>query len=134
MANQFITIVMNGRTYRLSADHGDAIRYIDAADKLELIALLEEIKLQNSLSEVAVAKAISSSLAYSQRDIKKPAINTTHEASSSAERLSEGDVDRLMQRLIAEEQKNKKPPLTAIMFYKWALGIIAIIVVWVLVF
>jgi hypothetical protein len=54
MKQPTITFILHGTTYSLCASDTEAIRNISANDRQQLIALLEQIKYQESLSAAAV--------------------------------------------------------------------------------
>ena len=57
MDDPVITIVIEGRTYRLRAGHGEAISAVPSADRRQLIALLEAVKARDELAEEAIREA-----------------------------------------------------------------------------
>ena len=115
-----VIFIVNGNTYSLSAGDTQAIRAISAEDRRQLIALLEAIKEQERLSQAAVQAAAN------QVGIGSEATLTSAPSSPSPERLGGGDV--LMARLIMEETRNKKPPISSGSLYKW-LGVTLALVV-----
>ena len=117
-----VIFIVNGNTYSLSAGDTQAIRAISAEDRRQLIALLEAVKEQERLSQAAV-QAVAN-----QVGIGPEATLTSAPASPSPERLGGGDVDALMARLIMEEKRNKKPPISSGSLYKW-LGVTLALVV-----
>jgi hypothetical protein len=123
MKQPAVTFVVNNRTYSLSASDTEAMRNIPAADRQQLITLLEAIKVQDSLARAAVQAAAESVIAPSQAAIRAPETGnrTTHQ-DSKPERLGSGDVDALMARLILEEKQNQKPGLTKQGLYKVLVG------------
>lgn len=132
MEQPVITFIMNGKTYRLSADRPEAIRHIPKADREQLVVLLEAVKLQDDGSaapvpsvEVKVAMTAPAAM---------PANNITKVQSVKPERIGAGDVDDLMARLIMEEKRNKKPGLSQQTVYKWAGGILVFVLLLVLFF
>lgn len=132
MESSAITFIMNGKTYRISAADGDAIRQISKQDRTQLIDLLEAVKLQDRLAAAAVQQA---AVKAGVTGTGSASTNTVPEYQQvKPERLSSGDVDDLMARLIMEEKKNKKPGLTQQTIYKWAAGIIALVFLLVLFF
>ncbi len=134
MPESEITFIINGKNYRLSANNQEAIRQIPRQDREQLVALLEAVKIQHRLAASAVQQAaakvgvVDTAPNYAANEV---AANST---AIKPERLGKGDVDDLMARLIMEEKRNKKPGLTQQTIYKWAAGIIAVIVVLVLIF
>ena len=130
-----ITFVINGKTYSLRASDTQAIRDVPAADRRQLIVLLEAIKQQDVLAQAAVQSAvdrvqISTAIPLSgsenggSLDHKVP----------KPERLGSGDVDALMSRLIMEEKRDKKPALTSRGLVKWVVGLTGAIILLVLIF
>lgn len=106
-----ITLIINGRTYTLQPGMGEVIRAMPARDRGQLIELLEAVREQERLSRVAVDAATSS----------VPGTNAAAAMSSpKPERLGSGDVDALMARLVMEERRNRKPPVSRGSLYKWS--------------
>lgn len=98
-----ITVIVNGRTYTLSPGMSEAMRSMLPGDRGQLIELLEALREQERLSRAAVDAAAASAM-----------------ASPKPERLGSGDVDALMARLVMEEQRNRKPPISRGSLYKWS--------------
>ena len=109
---QPITFVISGRTYRLDPGMGDAIKAMPAEDRGQLLRLLEAVREQERLSRAAVDAAAASVLAGGG--------TTGVGASPKPERLGSGDVDALMARLVMEERRNRKPPISRGSLYKWS--------------
>ena len=110
-----ITFIVNGRTYRLEPGMGDAIRAMPAEDRGQLIRLLEAVRDQERLSRATVDAAAASLLSATA------AGGTAGAAPSpTPERLGSGDVDALMARLVMEERRNRKPPISRGSLYKWS--------------
>jgi hypothetical protein len=124
MEQPVITFIMNGKTYRVAADRPEAIRHIPKADRDQLVALLEAVKLQDDGSAVPVSPVDAKAVMTAQPTIPS---NNTNTQSVKPERIGKGDVDDLMARLIMEEKMNKKPGISTLTIYKWAAGIIAVI-------
>ncbi|MFT4823738.1 MAG: hypothetical protein ACI9DH_000933 [Halioglobus sp.] len=108
MNQSAITFIINGTTYRLSADDSSAIRSIPEADRAELVALLQAVQVQDVISKNAIDAATARMTAQMSRDQQIP----------KAERLGSGDVDALMARLVMEDKGSRKPELTKQGVYK----------------
>jgi len=139
MEQAIVTFIINGKTYSLRASDGEAIREIPSADRQQLIALLEAVKLQETLSHRAVQnaaqKAVDKTRIASQAATNgAKAGDTTERQDIKPERLGSGDIDALMSRLIMEEKRDKKPGLTTQGLVKWVAGLAAIIILLVLIF
>lgn len=126
-----ITFIINSTTYSLCAADTEAMSNIPAADRMQLIALLEALKSQNATSQEAVEKAVH----YATR--ATPAASVSSDSSYVAgqieqnvkpERLGAGDVDALMVRLAMEENRNKKQGLTKQGIYKGLAGFVAVVI------
>jgi hypothetical protein len=133
MNKSTVTIVINGNTYRLCASDGAAIRNMQAADREHLLELLEEVKRQDSLSQVAIEKAMSrtGSSPVSTASVAPGEGVTAYRGNASAD-LGKGDVDALMARLVFEEKNNRKPGLTRQTLYKVVGGFLLVVFVLVL--
>ncbi len=130
-----ITFIMNGETYRLRASDAKSIRDIPGADRQQLIALLEAIKLQDVLSRTAVQNAVDSVKVSTTTPLIRPENGGApdHQA-PKPERLGSGDIDALMARLVIEEKRDAKPGLTTQGLVKWVAGLAVAIFLLVLIF
>jgi hypothetical protein len=130
-----ITFIVNGETYRLRASDAKSIRDIPGADRQQLIALLEAIKLQDALSRATVQNAVDSVKISTTTPLSGPQNGgpLDHRA-PKPERLGSGDIDALMTRLIMEEKRDKKPGLTSRGLVKWVVGLTGAIILLVLIF
>ena len=116
-----IAFIIDGRTYSLRPTAGDAIRAMPAGDREQLLELLEAVREQERGSRAAVDAVV-------QRTRAVATGSGLAATSARPERLGSGDVDALMARLVMEEQRNRKPPLTRGSLYKWAgMGIVAVV-------
>lgn len=129
MKNAPITVVIGSNNYTLREDAPEGMRDIPEPDRKALIALLEQLKLQDQLSQ----QLIDARLAKSASNVASggiPAGADAHQASpeaQSGERLGAGDIDALMVRLAAEERNSKKAGVKPTTIYKWAAAIVVVI-------
>lgn len=113
-----ITVIINGKDYRLNADNPAALSQLPTADGAELLHLLEALKRERQRASKAVQDALQ----------KKPQIKakTPQEQARSSlaktDRLGRGDADALMAQLVAEEARNRKPGLSPQGVYKFVGG------------
>lgn len=130
-----ITLILNGNTYRLSANDTQAINQIPKAERQQLISLLDAIKREEQLSEAAVQQSLNKVKVTTQTasNITKP-VNISAAPTAKPERLGSGDVDAIMSRLILEEKQHQKPGLTKGTIYKWMAGIVVVIILLALIF
>lgn len=137
MNSDKVTFVINGNTYSISAGDPKAISSISSPDKKALLTLLESLKQQQEATEqranqrLAQAAMASSSVGSSAN---KPSAAALSDKPQKAERLGRGDADALMARLIMEEKAKQKNIPNQGRFYKWILGISAIIIICTFVF
>lgn len=118
MSQSGITIVINGNAYKLRPDDRAAVAAIPAADRQQLVALLEAVREAERAAQ-KLAEDSRQLLAWSDPydiDRVKP------------ERLGAGDADALMARLVMEENRHKKSIPTRQGVYKW-IAIFAVVVV-----
>ena len=127
MEQSTITLTLNGNTYRLCSRDTEAIGKISKTDREQLIYLLETIKQQDRL-----LKSIPQTDKQNGLSEKTPRdLNLDHGLSHQGiktDRLSKGDVDNLMARLIIEEKSDEKPGITKQTIYK-AIGFIAAVII-----
>jgi hypothetical protein len=116
-----ITFIINGKTYRIDSNNSEAIRLIPKADRQQLVMLLEAVKQQDTLSEMAIQQSTAK-------------VNVAATQAEKPHRLSNTDADDLMARLIMEEKKQQKPALNTQSIYKGAAAVIAVIFILVLFF
>ena len=114
-----ITFVVNGNAYSLRPDDVAGVGAIPAADRQQLIALLETLK-QAESTVSALAEGARREVAGIDMGRIKP------------ERLGAGDADALMARLVMEENIQKKPIPTRQSLYKW-IAVFAVVVIFVVV-
>ncbi|MEH6593359.1 MAG: hypothetical protein V7746_24025 [Halioglobus sp.] len=115
MKQPAITFVINNNSYSLCATDAAGIRSMPAADRQCLIALLESVKSEEARSRSAVQNAVDAA----RKAPVAPALGRAVDYQAvKPERLGAGDADALMARLIAEENRNKKPGLTKLSIYK----------------
>ena len=124
-----ITFVINGQTFSLRASDSSSIDAVPAAERQQLVELLEAVKQRQKRAATTARQAL-----------EKAAVATTDRAGSARpdyqpakpERMGSGDVDALMARLVMEENRNRKPGMTRQDLYKWLLGGAAIVILLVL--
>lgn len=139
MDNSKITIIINGNTYNLSAVDINGIGAVKPEDRSELISLLTSVKQYEQASKEKVQRVSSRLEAQMQQGeavkgnlrTNENGMNSDFTAHLSAEnpivqdRLSGTEVDKLMARLVLEEDRGKKPALTKNAVYKF-IGAIAV--------
>lgn len=127
MNPRVITVIINNNTYSLSTNNVETISSISAADRQQLIALLELVKQQeHAASPVRQARTETTSNRYN-------ASTPTNHQAMRPERLSSGDIDSLMAQLIMEEKSKEKPRLTKQTIYKWVGGLAIVLMLLLLV-
>ncbi len=131
MSKEKITFIINNTTYSLHANDSAAIRQMPKADRQQLIDLLDAVKQQDRLAQIAVQSAASTAKQATQTTTN--AIDSIANQTVKSERLSSGDIDDLMTRLAQEEKRNKKPEMTKQTIYKWVAGIAITIMVLILI-
>lgn len=135
MEQSKITFIVNGNTYSLRASDSAAIRDIPADQRQQLIALLEAVKVQDSLSSAAVNSAVERAKGRAQPASNSPGTVTVDTPQPQVpERLGRGDVDALMARLVLEEKHQRKTGPTKQGIYKLAAGIAFGLILLVLIF
>jgi hypothetical protein len=119
-----ITFVVNGNAYSLRPNDGAAAGAIPAADRQQLIALLETVK---------EAERTADRIAESSRQ-KVAGAGPGNMDQIKPERLGAGDADALMARLVMEENRHKKAIPTRQGFYKWMAVFAFVVILLVVVF
>ena len=117
-----ITFVVNGNAYSLRPDDVAAVSAISAADRQQLITLLETVK---QAERTADRRAEASRLEEAGAD-------PLDRGRIKPERLGAGDADALMARLVMEENSHKKPIPTRQGLYKW-IAVVAVVVIFLIV-
>lgn len=96
MSRSMITCVVNGNAYRFDTINDEEIKRVLPADKQQLLELLESInKYEVKLQKQAVKTNAKTKMFTQQHELKP-------------ERMSSQDIDALMNKLILEDQENKK--------------------------
>ena len=126
-----ITFVINGKTFSLRASDGEGIGAVPAAERQQLVDLLEAVKQQENRAREIARRAMGNATT-SPGGIARVA--EPNYSPGRGERLGTGDVDALMARLVAEDSRNRKPGLTREGLLKWVLGAVAVIILLVLIF
>lgn len=124
MRHSNVTVIIAGNTYTLRLGDPNSLCNIPAADRDQLIGILEALKTQRDKSERVAQDALSSVM------VKRASARSTtveNPVQPVAERLGKGDVDTIMARLIADEKQQRKSGLKPATIYKFAAVIIAII-------
>jgi len=121
MSQSGITFVVNGNAYSLRPDDVAAVGAIPAADRRQLIALLETVKDAERTANRVVEGSRRGVAGADPLDMGhiKP------------ERLGAGDADALMARLVMEENRHKKPIPTGKGLYKW-IAVFAVVVIFLI--
>lgn len=117
-----ITFVVNGNAYSLRPDDVAAVGSMPAADRQQLIALLETVKdAERTADRVAEGsrRGVAGTDPLDMGQIKP-------------ERLGAGDADALMARLVMEENRHKKPIPTGQGLYKW-IAVFAVVIIFLIV-
>jgi hypothetical protein len=124
-----ITFVINGKTFSLRASDGEGIGAMPAPERQQLIDLLEAVKQHESRAREVAQRALDKAAltggaaAGAARDYRP----------AGGERLGSGDVDALMARLVAEDNRKRNPGPTRQDLYKWVLGIGVVFILLVLI-
>ena len=121
MSQSGITFVVNGNAYSLRPDDVAAVGAIPAADRRQLIALLETVKDAERTANRVVEgsrRGVAGADPLDMGQIKP-------------ERLGAGDADALMARLVMEENRHKKPIPTGKSLYKW-IAVFAVVVIFLI--
>lgn len=125
-----ITFVINGQTFSLRASDVSGIDAMPAAERQQLVELLEAVKQRESRA-AEIARQALDKVAVATGDVTpsaRPAFQPV-----KPERMGSGDVDALMARLVMEENRNRKPGMTKQDLYKWVLGAAVIVMLLVLI-
>lgn len=124
MQQSAITLVINGNAYSLRADDVAAVGAMPAADRQQLMSLLETLKSAQRTADRIVQDSlrVAAGAAPHRMDQVKP------------ERLGAGDADALMARLVMEENRHKKPLPTRQSLYKWVAVFAVVVILLVVIF
>ena len=117
-----ITFVVNGNAYSWRPDDVAAVGAIPAADRQQLIALLETVKQAERTADRVAEGARRVVVGADPLDMGQ----------IKPERLGAGDADALMARLVMEENSHKKPIPTRQGLYKW-IAVFAVVVIFLIV-
>jgi len=98
--NRAITVVIGGRPHQLVADDPASFSTLSAGDRQQLLSLLQ------ALSKPSVAREA----AISSGPVSAPHRNGAALQEPKPERMGAGDVDALMAKLIAEDQRDRATP------------------------
>lgn len=116
MEKPAITVIINGKTYRIRADAPEAIRAIPEADRAALVELLRVVDGQ-PLPAAAPRPAPAPVAAPTS-----PSATPPPEVPVSAK-----EIDAMVNRLIREERANQNSLPTAQTIYLWAGGIVVLL-------
>jgi hypothetical protein len=133
MQQPTITFILNDKTYRLCATDSHAMRELPAADREQLITLLEALKQQDILARQAVEQAVAmAKTGQTTADVNSKNSTQPQQPTVKPARLGSGDVDALMARLVMEDKLSQKPGLTQRGIYKivaWAAAVIIALII-----
>ena len=124
-----ITFVINGKTFSLRASDGDGIGAMPAPERQQLIDLLEAVKQHESRTREVARRALDKAALSGGAAAGTPGDYRP----AGGERLGSGDVDALMARLVAEDNRKRNPGPTRQDLYKWVLGIGVVFILLVLI-
>ena len=124
-----ITFVINGNAYSFGAGITDAVAAIPAAERRQLIALLEAIKEE----EARVNRVAVSAVTHTKVVEGLPGDGQIN-SQTPPERMGRGDVDALMARLVMEEGRDKKRVPTRQGLYKWFAVFAVVVILLVIIF
>ena len=126
-----ITFVINGQTFSLRPGDADGIGAIPAAERQQLIELLQAVQ-QHDRRVGDIARSARDRAALSPAGTAG-AMQPEYRP-AGAERLGSGDVDALMARLVAEDNRNRKSTPSREGLLKWVLGAVGAVILLVLIF
>jgi hypothetical protein len=126
-----ITFVINGQTFSLRPGDAAGIGAIPAAERQQLIELLQAVQ-QHDRRVGDIARSARDRAASSTAGT--PGAMQPEYRPAGAERLGTGDVDALMARLVAEDNRNRKSTPTREGVLKWVLGAVGAVILLVLIF
>ena len=126
-----ITFVINGQTFSLRPGDADGIGAIPAAERQQLIELLQAVQ-QHDRRVGDIARSARDRAAVSPAGTAG-AMQPEYRP-AGAERLGSGDVDALMARLVAEDNRNRKSTPSREGLLKWVLGAVGAVILLVLIF
>ena len=128
MAEEPITFVIDGRTYRVRSGDSMAIGAIPAEDRRRLISLLEAVKEQDRLADSAIREVVDRTRSAGQSGaVATPTMETPVPGAAGAGRLGSGDIDNLVARLAMEERQSRKAMPSRSGVYKWGVGLAALV-------
>jgi hypothetical protein len=116
MEKPAITVIINGKTYRIRADAPEAIRAIPEADRAALVELLRVVDGQPL--PAAAPRPAPAPLPVPT----SPSATPPPEVPVSAK-----EIDAMVNRLIREERANQSSLPTAQTIYLWAGGIVVLL-------
>ena len=119
-----ITFVVNGNAYRLRPGDTGAAGAITAADRQQLIALLETVKDAERSAHRTAERSQHTLAGANAYDVEQ----------AKPERLGAGDADALMARLVMEENRDKKAMPTTQVLYKWIAVFTVVVILLVVIF
>lgn len=131
MEQSRITLVINGRAYSVRPGDADGIGAIPAAERQQLIQLLEAVQQQDRRAREIVRSTREGAAPGS---VGTPGAAQSQYRPGGSGRLGSGDVDALMARLVAEDNRNRKSAPTREGLLKWVLGLVVAVILLVLVF
>lgn len=126
MEKPAITVIINGKTYRIRADAPEAIRAIPEADRAALVELLRVVDGQPL--PVAAPRPAPAPLPVQVLAPAPVATLTSPSATPPPEvPVSAKEIDAMVNRLIREERANQSSLPTAQTIYLWAGGIVVLL-------
>ena len=131
MEQSRITLVINGSAYSVRPGDADGASAIPPAERQQLIRLLEALQQQDERARDIARSSGEGAASVSEGT---PGAERSQYRPVGSDRLGSGDVDALMARLVAEDNRNRKSAPTREGLLKWVLGLVAAVILLVLVF
>jgi Na+-transporting NADH:ubiquinone oxidoreductase subunit NqrC len=126
-----ITVIVNGNTYNLSPINVESLGTISSEDRKQLIALLEAVKQQATVTQAYMRQEVESAVTTTE-SIGYSTDSTSEFDSVNSDRLRQGDIESRVAQLMMEERNKQKPTLTLHSLYKWIGGVTVVIILLVL--
>ena len=124
---RIVFVTAEGKPHTLRSDQPESMAALSAAERTQLIALLEAVK--------ATPRGHDSTTLQDTAELaSRPVLRTSPAATApKPERLGSGDVDARVSQLMAQERQNHQPQVTVQTMYKWvavaaAIGIVLILI------
>lgn len=124
-----ISFTIDSKTYQVRTADAESIRQLPDTVRQQLICLLEEVKAQDRLQQANIRQSADQTVISNTGAADSPISSAPPEYTEVIpSHLGKGDMDAMVESLIAEERMKQKKQITKSTLYKWIVVLTAVII------